>query len=523
MPENSNQKPDFLAKEAFLFGSGTLTSRVLGLIRDALLFSLMPMDIRDAWLAAFRLPNFFRRLLGEGGLSVSFIPVYVGLSSPDRKEDRQRLINGVFTLLMVTVLLICGFCFFFMESIVDLWLGGSGFTQIPGKQAMTARMAEIMVFFLFFISLFAFFMALLNGLKKFTLTGFAPLFLNLAIIVGLVLFKDGDELPEASAWAVLVGGGLQALVLLPSVIRSGVLPRLSFQVHHPLVKKVMLKFIPTIFGVGILQVLALVNLYFASWLPSGTISYIYLGDRLLELPLSLISVSIGTALLPTLSEYWGKNQKTLFLDCVVQHLRLFYFLALPAALGLWFMGLDIVDILFSRGEFTIQEVPIVAGLLKIYCISLLCAGSLKILNQSFYAAGDTLTPALISMGCLLVHLLLAPQLMARFAIYGLVLSTALITLLNFLFCVFFLQKRVGFLNWKSLGRPIFQFLLASLPLGLYLWSMKFFDWQQGWFVMDVILLFVFIALAILVYFFSASLLGVDEVQFLKKKILRKGS
>ena len=209
------KKPDFMAKKALFFGFGTLTSRILGLVRDALIFSLIPLDAKDAWLAAFRLPNFFRRLLGEGGLSASFIPVYVKLSNENQKKQRQQLINGVFSLLMGTALLICGLCFIFMEPLVNTWLGGSGFKEVPGKLTMTIQIAKIMVFFLFFIILFAFFMALLNGLKKFTLTGFAPLFLNLAIIAGLVLFKGKQSLPTAAAWAVLIGGGLQALILLP--------------------------------------------------------------------------------------------------------------------------------------------------------------------------------------------------------------------------------------------------------------------------------------------------------------------
>ncbi len=519
MPNPSERKPDFLAKKALLFGSGTLVSRILGLVRDALVFSIMPLDVRDAWLAAFRLPNFFRRLLGEGGLSASFIPIYVKLSHEGQKLQRQQFIDGVFSLLVGTTLLICGLCFVFMDPLINIWLGGSGFREVPGKLSMTTQMARVMVFFLFFIILFAFFMALLNGLKKFTLTGFAPLFLNLAIIASLVLFQD--RLPMIAAWAVLIGGGLQALVLLPSVIRSGVLPRLTFRINHPLVQQMILKFIPIFFGGGILQVLALVNLYFASQLSPGTVSYIYLGDRLLELPISLIAVSLGTTLLPTLSGYWSGNEKNLFLKSLGRHLQMFYFLAIPASVGLWFMGHDIVDVLFSRGQFTNQEVPIVAGILKIYCLTLLCVGSLKILNLAFYAVGDTLTPALVSMSGLFIHLLLAPWLMAKSAIYGLVLSTALISLLNLLLCLVFLHKKMGVLNWKPLGKQFFCCSLAAFPMGVSLWFVHFFKWKQGLFVPDLILLLVFIALGALVYFSFAGFLKVSEMEFLKKEFQKK--
>ncbi len=519
MPDSSQKKPDSIAKKAFLFGLGTLASRILGFLRDILIFSFMPLDARDAWLAAFRLPNFFRRLLGEGGLSASFIPVYVELNRQGQKSKRQELINGVFSLLTGTALLTCGLCFIFMEPIVNTWLGGPGFTAVPGKLSMTIQMAKVMVFFLFFIVLFAFFMALLNGLKKFTLTGFAPLFLNLVIIIGLVFFKD--RLPMAAAWAVLIGGGLQALVLFPSVIRSGVLPSLSFRINHPLVKKVVSKFIPTVFGVGILQILALVNLYFASHLSPGTVSYIYLGDRLLELPLSLIAVSLGTTLLPSLSGYWSGNEKNLFIKTLGEHLQLFFFFAIPASLGFWLMGFDIVDVLFSRGEFTDREVPIVAGLLKIHCLTLLCAGSLKILNQAFYATGDTLTPALISLFGLLVHLFLAPWLMTKLAIYGLVLSTTLISLFNLSLCSVFLQKKIGGLHWKVFTKQFFYCSLSALPMGLYLWFIGSFEWKQGIFTSDLIFLLIFIILGAFIYFVFASFLKIKETEFFRKKFFRK--
>ena len=517
MSDCFQKKPDSIAKKAFLFGLGTLASRILGFLRDILIFSLMPLDARDAWLAAFRLPNFFRRLLGEGGLSASFIPIYVELNG--QKTRRQELINGVFSLLTGTALLICGLCFIFMDPIVNTWLGGPGFMAVPGKLAMTSQMAKIMVFFLFFIVVFAFFMALLNGLKKFTLTGFAPLFLNLVIIIGLVFFKDG--LPMAAAWAVLIGGGVQALILLPSVIRSGVFPFPSFRVNHPLVKKVILKFIPTVFAVGVLQILALVNLYFASRLSPGTVSYIYLGDRLLELPLSLIAVSLGTTLLPSLSGYWSGNKKALFTKTLSDHLQLFCFFAIPASLGFWFLGLDMIDVLFSRGEFTDREVPIVAGLLKIHCFTLLCAGCLKILNQAFYATGDTLTPAFISLFGLLVHLFLAPWLMTKLAIYGLVLSTTLISFFNLCLCFVFLQKKIGTIHWKIFGKQFSYCFLSALPMGLYLWLIGSFEWKQGVFISDLIFLLVFITLGAFIYFVFASFLKIKETQFFRRKFFQK--
>lgn len=511
-------KADFLAKAAFLFGTGTLTSRILGLIRDSLLFSLMPLDMKDAWFAAFRLPNFFRRLLGEGGLSVSFIPIYVDQIGHGDKKAQQELASGVWSLLLFLTSMICVLTFIFMDSIITYWLSGPGFAGVPGKIEMTITMAKIMVFFLFFITQFAFLMALMNSLQKFTLTGFAPVMMNVVIIAALFYYRDDPRLPEASSWAVLIGGAMQALLLVPSVYYLGVFPRLTWRWRNLVVLKVLKRFLPTIFGVGVLQILTMANTYFASQLQSGAISYIYLGDRLLELPLSLVAVSIGTALLPTLSKYWNTNQKSLFLECISQHMALFNFLALPAAFGLWFLGFDIIDVLFSRGEFKANEVPIVAKVLKIYCVTLMTAGSLRMITQAFYAFGDTVTPAIVSVIGLVIHLATASLWMEYFGINGLVLSTALITLVNLCICFVILQKRVGWLDWKYMSAHFVRCLVACSVMGLFLWSLRFLHWKQGKFILDFPILIAFIAAAGLIFFAMASLLDVSEMNMITRKI-----
>ncbi|NQZ20358.1 MAG: murein biosynthesis integral membrane protein MurJ [Bdellovibrionales bacterium] len=409
-----------------------------------------------------------------------------------------------------------------MDQIIPWWLGGNGFASVPGKIEMTIQMAQIMVGFLFFVTLFANFMALLNGVKKFALTGFAPIGLNICIISGLYFYKDSPHLAEASAASVLFGGALQAFILLPLIIKSGLTPQFKItNVAHPLVLKVLRKFLPTFFGVGVLQVLAMVNVYFASQLESGALTYIYIGDRLLELPLSLIAVSIGTTLLPTLSEYWSRNEKTLFKECLEKHFKLFYFLAIPAAFGLWFVGADIIQILFVRGEFTPQEVPIVASILQVYCLTLICAGSLKIFNQSFYAAQDTLTPAIISCFGLVIHLFMAPQLMKSMGLQGLVLSTALITLLNVTVSITLLSRRIGSLSWLKIFPHFLKCFVAASFMGGYLYFLSTISWQQGRFFFDFPLLLVLIGIGGGIYFLVATAFKVDEMNQLLRRFRKK--
>ncbi len=514
------QQPRSTAGSALLFGSGTLTSRILGLLRDSLIFAYLPIDMKDAWLAAFRLPNFFRRFLGEGGLAVSFIPIYVSLIKKGDPQAQKRLTDGVFTLLMGVVILLCGVTFLLMDQIVPWWLSGDGFTDIPGKIDMTILMGKIMIFFLFFVTLFAYFMALLNSHKQFGYSGFAPLFLNLSIISGLWFFRDTARIVEASAGAVVVGGLLQALFLLPSIIRLKITPKISKRPLNPEVRKVLMKFLPAFFGVGVLQILNLVNVYFASRL-QGAVSYMYLGDRLLELPLSLIAVSLGTTLLPTLSDYWSQGKTETFMVSVSKHLSLFYFLAIPAGFGFWFLGVDIIDVLFQRGEFTGREVAIVAVILKIYCLTLIAAGSLKILNQALYASGDTRTPALISLVGLILHLLMAPYLMDLYELNGLIGSTALVSLFNFICCLVMLQKRIAWLNWKRIGRNSALCFVAASAMGLYLFAVNQLTWKQGRFLFDFPILMLIITGGGVIYFSLAAVFKVDELSFLASKFKKK--
>lgn len=514
--------PDRLARAALLFGSGTLSSRILGLIRDALIFSLMPLDLKDAWFAAFRIPNFFRRLLGEGGLSVSFIPIYVAtLESPEADQKVKPLVNGVYSLLMGISLLICVFSYLFMDKLVGLMLSGDGFSTVPGKLETTVAMSEVMIFFLFTISLFAFLMALLNGQKKFTLTGYAPVMMNLAIIFALWWYQDHPQFAMASAWAVVIGGGLQALILVPAVFKLGIHPRWTWDVWNPQVRRVVAKFIPTVFGVGVLQFLAMLNLYFASQLPSGSITYIYMADRLLELPLSLVAVSIGTTLLPTLSSYWSRGDRTLFTETMSRQLGLFLLLALPATFGLWMVGEDIVAVLFQRGEFRAEEVPTVSWLLKIYGLTLITAGGQRVLSSAFYASGDTQTPAVVSLVGLLIHCVLAPYWMQKWGIYGLVGSTSFITFFNLALCLVLIQYKAGSLLWKMLGVQSMKCLSASLVMAIPLYFFNQWSWRTNHFYYDFPLLLAVIGFAGCCYFAVAWLLGVGDVKVLGRKILRR--
>ena len=310
--------------------------------------------VTDAWTAAFRLPNLFRRILGEGSLSVSFIPVFVEARLSDPEVDGQpslrakNLVNSFYTLLLVVLSVLTVLGIVFAEPVLNLLLDPK-YLEVAGKMELTVRFARIMFGFIFLMSTYAFFMGILNALGKYALAAMAPTFFNMAMIVSTLLphrffSVEGDGL----AWGVLVGGVLQTLILVPSLMSKGYFPSLSFQWRNPDIYRIFKSMAGGFIGLGLMQVTTLVNMRFASHLGEGAISYIYWADRLLELPLSLVSVSLGTALLPTLAAMWSRKEENRMSETTHFYLRLNLFVAIPSALGLYFLARPIVELLFQR-------------------------------------------------------------------------------------------------------------------------------------------------------------------------------
>jgi putative peptidoglycan lipid II flippase len=305
-PDHSKQVAAF----AVLMALGTFSSRILGLVRDQLFAAMFPATVRDAWTAAFRLPNMFRRLLGEGSLSVSFIPIFVQSRVDDPTGVRaQNLVSSFYTLLLIVLSVLTAIGTIWPEAFLNVLLDPH-FSDIPGKFELTVRMSRIMFVFIFLMSTYAYFMGILNALGRYGLPAMAPTLFNVAMIISNFVPQRWLHSPgDAIAWGVVAGGALQMLILIPALRKANFFPKLKWDLSNPDVLRILRNMIPGMLGLGLLQITTIVNLRFASSLGEGPITYIYLADRLLELPLSLVSVSLGTALLPTLASLWSSDQK----------------------------------------------------------------------------------------------------------------------------------------------------------------------------------------------------------------------
>lgn len=452
-------------KNALAMAFGTMASRLLGQLRESLLAAYFDKHITDAWAAAFRLPNLFRRLLGEGSLSVSFIPVFVEtrMDSPGRA---QNLVNSVYTFLLIILGGLTTFGILHPEPLLNLVLD-SAYIANTEKYLLTLRLTKLMFGFIFFVSSYAFMMGILNALGQFALPAIAPTLWNLAMIISTLLPRtwfpvDGDQL----GWGVLIGGILQAALLIPALVRAGYFPKLSIDFRNKDFQKVLKNMVPGLFGMGLLQFTTIVNLRFSSSLAEGTISYVNYVDRLIELPLSLISVSLGTALLPVLAGYFSRDEKHKMSEVAQKFLELNLLLSMAAAAGLYALAQPIVQLLFGRGQFKLADVIMTAEILKTYCWIMIFSSAVRVLTPAYYAIKNTWFPALVSALCLTVHIVIAPLFMKSLQVRGLMISTTISAALNLLLLLTFFPRFITGFYYAGFLKNAVTFAFLAFVTGL---------------------------------------------------------
>lgn len=503
--------------------SGTLTSRILGLFRDMALAALFERSVTDAWTAAFRLPNLFRRLFGEGSLSVSFIPVFMEARAGDASGVRaQNLLNALYTLFLIFFGSITILGILYMEQVLGLLLAAD-YAKNPEQWLLTVRLARMMFGFVYFVCSYAYFMGILNALGSFGLPAVAPALLNISMLAFTFLPPTWfPQMGDGLAWGVLIGGLLQALLLWLALRARGYLPRLQKDLWNDDVKKVLKHMLPGLLGMGLLQFTTLVNLHFASAMGEGAISYIYWADRLLELPLSLVSVSLGAALLPTLTELALGNEKNKFREVVQEHFLLTLFLAWPATLGLFFLAGPIIEVLFKRGHFSASDATNTAIVLQVYAVSLLFVSGVRILSPAFYAVKNTWVPALTSLGALLLHLSWASWWIRKAGLQGLVISSLLAMVVQLLVMLVALRILIVKLNWRKVCQDGLKIFIAGLVLvcavQIYRPLSDVFGGGQ-W--AKVASLGVTVVAGGAAYFICSMLLRLEQAQFLSSYVKRK--
>jgi putative peptidoglycan lipid II flippase len=510
-----------LIKSTGTVGGMTMLSRFLGYARDVVVASLFGATAGvDMFLLAFRIPNFLRRLFAEGAFSQAFVPVLSEYKANRTPEEVKSLVDHVSGNL--GGYRICG------DGYRYLAFAGVGIGFAPGysgdatKLEMTTHMLRITFPYLFFISITALMGGILNTYKKFAVPAVAPVLLNLSIMGGAVLLSPYTADPHYSlAWGVFIGGIAQLLFQIPFLKKIGMLPRFWaywFDWSNPGVKKILLLMGPAIIGASAMQINLLVDTIFASFLPSGSISWLYYSDRLLEFPIGIFGVALATVVLPHLSEKYATKSVSGFSNSIDWALKWVLLVAVPASLGLMLLAGPILSTLFQRNAFTAQDVYMSQQSLMALSVGLVAFISIKVLVSAFYARQDTKFPVRIAFLSIFSNAIFALLFIGPLKHAGLALASSLASFINVGILLFALIRRGHYQpqsGWLKYGA---QLLVANSLMGLFIYfvapeTAEWVEWEQA---TRFMWLFMLLAGSGVIYFGSLWLSGL-RIQHLVTK------
>ena len=377
--------------------SMTFLSRVLGYVRDFFIARAFGAGLAtDAFFVAFRIPNLLRRMFAEGAFSQAFVPVLSEYKARQSPEETRSLLDSVATLLALA--LVAAGLLGVVGAPFIVTISAPGFADEPEKFALTVQLLRITFPYILFISLVALAAGILNTWSRFAVPAFTPVLLNVSFIVAAAFFAEHFDPPVlALAWAVFAGGVLQLAFQLPFLARIGVLPRWRLEWRHPGVRRILKLMAPAVFGVSVSQISLLINTIFASFLVSGSVSWLYYADRLMEFPAGVLGVALGTILLPSLSKMHAQADAESYAKLLDWGLRLTLLLAIPAAAALAVIALPLIATLFHYGRFGAEDAWMTRQALMAYSVGLVGLILVKILAPGFYARQNIVTPVRIAV------------------------------------------------------------------------------------------------------------------------------
>jgi putative peptidoglycan lipid II flippase len=454
-----------VSKAAGAVGGMTLISRLFGFLRDMVIAMAFGSSASaDAFFVAFRIPNMQRRILGEGAVSAAFIPVFTETLTKKGEAAAWKMTANLFNILFITLSLVSLFILIFSPAVITVF--APGFLDEPGKFELTVKLTRWMAPYLFFIGLAAFCMGILNTLKVFALPAATPILQNISMILSVLIIAPlMDEPIMGLAIGVLVGGALQFLVQLPAVLKKGLRFKKSLNFRQEEVIKIGKLMGPVILGLAVYEINIMIDTLLASLLPGGSISYLYYGNRLVQLPLGIFAVALAVALLPTLSSQAAKGDLKELVQTLGFSIRLILFITIPATVGLIILREPIVNTLWERGEFTAFTTEGTAIALLYYSIGLCAYSGIKIIVPAFYSLQDTKTPAKIGIYSMIVNTILNLILMGPLKHGGLALATSLAALFNVALLIHYLRKRLGLMGGRKILRSTLKMATASIAMG----------------------------------------------------------
>ncbi|MFH7765341.1 murein biosynthesis integral membrane protein MurJ [Acinetobacter sp. BSP-28] len=465
-----------LWRSTFIVSTMTMLSRVLGLVRDVVLLNVFGAGKDfDTFVVAFRIPNFFRRLFAEGAFSQAFIPVLTEYKTTRTHAEVQILISRVFGCLatfMTTLTFIA-----MIAAPAVLYIYAPGFHDDPEKFALATDMFRLTIPYLLFMSLTAFASSILNSYGSFSTPAFSPVLLNITMIAGAWWLTPYMAEPiMALGWAVVIAGILQLVIQIPELWRKKLLipPKVDFK--HEGVERIMKLMLPALFGVSVTQINLLLNTIWASFMQDGSVSWLYSAERMTELPLGLIGVAIGTVILPSLSARHAEQDQTKFRNMIDWAAKVIMLVGIPASIALFMLSTPIIQALFQRGQFTLQDTQMTALALQCMSAGVISFMLIKVFAPGFYAQQDTRTPVRVGLMAVAANAILNVVFIGFFKLIdwhaehmALALASSGSALVNAGMLYFYLHKRNIFRfagHWKKL---FLQYAVANAAMIAALW------------------------------------------------------
>jgi putative peptidoglycan lipid II flippase len=527
---SSEKRPETLnTRAAGVVGLAVMCSRLLGLAREQIFAALFGgAALMDAFTIAFRIPNLLRDLFAEGALSTAFVTVFSRMTSREGDAAAFRLANKVATLAVLTVSTLTILGIIFAPWIISVLAGGFD----PAKQALTVTMARIMYPFIVLVSLAALVMGMLNARNVFGVPAMASSFFNLgSIVAGVALGWLFD--PHFGARALLglslgtlVGGLLQLLVQLPALRREGYVFRPDFSWRHPGVSEVLGLMVPSVIAASSTQINVTVNSIFSSHLGDGPTAWLSIAFRLMQLPLGIFGVALGTVSLPLLARLAVAGNRNGFRDELARGIRLAFLMTIPATVGLIVLADPIVWVLYRHGRFTALQAHAAAGALQYYALGLVGYASLKVLVNAFYALDRRKTPMFVSFGAVGLNLLFNWVFTwhLHWGYRGLAFSTACLATTNFLVLYLLMRKELGRFHTLALGSLTLRVgaasgVMAAVCLASSHWLLP--GWETSGFWLRVTWLLGTIVVAAGVFAACATALKVSELTTITAAVSRR--
>jgi len=503
-------------------GGFTLLSRVTGLMREMMIAHFLGAGLAaDAFFVAFRFPNLFRSLFAEGALNAAFVPLFSGKLTKEGQGEALVFAERALSVLglALTVFVVV------MELIMPWAMMGlaPGFADVPGKIELASDLSRICFPYLLFISLTALQAGVLNSVGRFAAAAGTPILLNVVAMLGLLVLSPYTETPaHALAWGTFASGVAQFSWLVFSCRNAGIALRPVWPTITPEVKLLAKRIVPGAIGAGVYQVNLVINTMIASTVANGAVSYLNYADRVNQLPLGVVGIAIGTALLPLLSRQIKAGQQAEAIDSQNRALEFGLLLTIPAAVALMTIALPVVSVLFERGSFGPDASVQTAYALEAFALGLPAYVLVKVLTPAFFAREDTSTPVRVAAVTMGINIVLNLSLVSWMQHVGMALSTAVAAWCNVVILAYILRKRGYFVTDIRLRKRVPRIILSGAIMGLILFGAKYWLWTSNmgsW--LGLILVAAFVTVGLVVFAVTSHFTGAAHFSELRAMMRKR--